>query len=149
MKKKWFSLNGISGFTLIELMIVIAILAILTSILIPNFSKSKDKANLEACKTNLRNIATALEMYAGDNNGLYCRSSVNGFYIDAACPLISEGYLKGVIKCPSAPASVDSTYLFSSTNKYVYCHPGWNGNQPTHPPLGKYRPLYYLEGGFE
>src|SRR6202035_1419085 len=55
------------GFTLIELMIVVAIIAILAGILIPNFVNARSQAQTAACESNLRSIATALELYYADN----------------------------------------------------------------------------------
>ena len=59
------------GFTLIELMIVIAIIAILAAILVPNFIRARAQGQLTACKSNLKNIGTALEMYSTDNGGRF------------------------------------------------------------------------------
>jgi type II secretion system protein G len=58
---------GESGFTLIELMIVVAIIAILAGILIPNFVNARAQAQTSACESNLRAIATAMELYYADN----------------------------------------------------------------------------------
>ena len=65
-----------SGFTLIELMIVIAIIAILAAILIPNFLHARSEAQTSGCEGNEKQIATALEEYAVDNNGKYVGGSV-------------------------------------------------------------------------
>lgn len=54
------------GFTLIELMIVVAIIAILAGILIPNFVNARSQAQTSACMSNLRSIATALELLYAD-----------------------------------------------------------------------------------
>ncbi|MBC5824655.1 MAG: prepilin-type N-terminal cleavage/methylation domain-containing protein [Candidatus Eremiobacteraeota bacterium] len=59
------------AFTLIELMIVIAIIAILAAILIPNFLHARAESQTAACEGNEKQIATALEEYAVDNNGTY------------------------------------------------------------------------------
>jgi prepilin-type N-terminal cleavage/methylation domain-containing protein len=59
------------GFTLIELMIVIAIIAILAAILIPNFLHARAESQTAACEGNEKQIATALEEYAVDNAGTY------------------------------------------------------------------------------
>ena len=59
------------GFTLIELMIVIAIIAILAAILVPNFIRARAQGQLTACKSNLKNIGTAMEKYSTDWGGKY------------------------------------------------------------------------------
>jgi prepilin-type N-terminal cleavage/methylation domain-containing protein len=59
------------GFTLIELMIVIAIIAILAAILIPNFIHARAESQTAACEGNEKQIATAMEEYAVDNSGTY------------------------------------------------------------------------------
>ena len=59
------------AFTLIELMIVIAIIAILAAILIPNFLHARAESVTAACEGNEKQIATAEEEYAVDNGGVY------------------------------------------------------------------------------
>lgn len=59
------------AFTLIEILVVIAVLSILMAILLPVFFHAKNRARGSACESNLRSIGTALNMYAQDNDGGY------------------------------------------------------------------------------
>jgi prepilin-type N-terminal cleavage/methylation domain-containing protein/prepilin-type processing-associated H-X9-DG protein len=61
--------KGRNGFTLIELLVVVAIIAVLVALLLPALNNAREHARTVACLSILKGIGSALQMYAGENNG--------------------------------------------------------------------------------
>ena len=78
------------GFTLVEIMVVVAIIALLAAIAIPNLLRAKISANDAAAKATLRSLSTVSETYATSNSGNYPTdmTSLTG----ATPPYISKDY---------------------------------------------------------
>jgi prepilin-type N-terminal cleavage/methylation domain-containing protein len=61
-------MNKIHAFTLIELLIVVAIIAILAAIAVPNFLEAQTRAKVSRIRSDARSVATGVEMYMVDHN---------------------------------------------------------------------------------
>jgi prepilin-type N-terminal cleavage/methylation domain-containing protein len=68
------------GFTLVELLVVIGIIAVLIGVLLPSLSRARRAANRVACLNNLKQLHAAIVMYCNDNGGWFptCAYPANG-----------------------------------------------------------------------
>ncbi|MBF0216493.1 MAG: prepilin-type N-terminal cleavage/methylation domain-containing protein [Candidatus Omnitrophica bacterium] len=87
-------LLGKQGFTLVEIMIVVAIIGLLAAVAIPNFLKAREKAQQNACIANLKQIDGAKTLWGLD-----------GHTGTAAWTDLVPSYIKKEPKCPAGTAS--------------------------------------------
>jgi len=110
--KKNSAVTPCRGFTLIEMLVVIAILAILIAITVPNVNRSIENSRRVACLARIRDLGNAVMLYATDHRGstlpYYTFNSqwYNTFRTESGGPglLISGGYLDydpNAFRCPS------------------------------------------------
>ena len=120
--------HAVGGFTLVEMLVVLAVIAILISILVPVLSWAQARARVTATAGDMRSIALALDAYHADfgmypNSGLATSSAPNGLYPDGsnyaippyrADELLAEaliGYLPGALDgAPALPAGASTPY---------------------------------------
>ncbi len=104
------------------MMIVVAIIAILVGILVPNFMRARAQAQTAACEANLKEIATALELYESDNDRYPDSGSANSANAELAA------YLKQTPVDPVAGPGVYYTYTVvngdTATAAYTIVCPG-------------------------
>lgn len=115
------------GFTLVELMTVIAIIAILAVLLIFSFLHARAESETAACEDNEKQLATALEEYAVDNNGTYPASiaalqaagTPPGLYLKAV-PTDPAGGVYTLTAPAAAPctSTAPNTYLITDGDNH-------------------------------
>jgi len=147
---------GYGGFTLIELLVVIAIIAILAAILFPVFAQAREAARKASCQSNLKQLGSAILMYASDYDQKLPSSGWNdtgGSVVDGlripterdcagagdpgmrGATIVWNGqifpYVKnfGVYKCPSDPFIHGVSYIY---NQELAWRAG-GGDPRTHP----------------
>ncbi|MCC5849903.1 MAG: type II secretion system protein [Verrucomicrobia bacterium] len=109
--------NAASAFTLIEMLVVIAILALLISIITPTVSRTLDRARTISCLSNMRQAAAAILQYASENEGRLMYFQTPGHHDPNTVPitnwagvLVRDGYVDAPMV--QSPTDIRTGHVF-------------------------------------
>jgi len=134
-----------AGFTLVELLAVMAIIAMLTSIALPQFARFSEKAKSVRCMSNLRQIGIGVLGYVGDNDNTYPfiePDPLDPVYTNTnygAKPLFDQlspyGVTESVLKCPAdlAGEAAGGTIWFNKLGTSYQWQPRADGEKEVNP----------------
>ncbi len=107
-----------SGFTLVELLVVMLIIGLLAAIAIPAFFNQRDKAKDASAKEAVRTAQTAIETYSTDNNGSYAGAAIGaaGDNLNQIEPTLNDVGARATVVSNgnSYTVEVDSTFAGNS-----------------------------------
>ncbi len=108
---KFFRPKKATGFTLVEIMIVVLIIGILLAIAIPNFVAARESSRAKACIGNLKQIDSATQQYCMDQKQSATNYTKPTLDSTAVTGLVgASGYIRAVPTCPSS-----GTYSVAAT----------------------------------
>src|SRR2546423_2054500 len=108
------------GFTLVELLVVIGIIAVLIAVLLPALSKAREQAKVAACLSNVKQLTTGWIMYANENKGNLVFAETSDFSTTVPTNVNDTGQIGWVIDTPGNP-DTNTPASVRKGNLWKYC----------------------------
>ena len=136
------------GFTLVELLVVIGIIAVLVAMLLPALNAARRQARTVQCASNMKQIAMAMLMYANADKGKLIPTQINAFGAGRAYPdgmtfkdtLVQQKFINAPNVWDNSSTPPKRTYE-NATNSVFYCPEGltpWEKDPATGTAQGQY-----------
>jgi len=118
-------IRPLSGFTLIEMLVVIAIISVLAAMLFPVFARARENARRASCASNLRQMGLGLMLYVQDYDERYPMLGYRApsgqrvwFQNSANWPMLLKPYgvTRQLLQCPSEPTNGSSAYYYGGAS---------------------------------
>ncbi len=116
-------MKTVRAFTLIEMLVVVAIISLLVAILLPSLNRAREQARMATCLSNLRTLGQALVMYADDNKDRLPNANLPNMFIDGSeepSTIMMIGLTRKYVRAPAVfhcpmdsdpvPTTIDNVY---------------------------------------
>ncbi|RYG39944.1 DUF1559 domain-containing protein, partial [bacterium] len=104
------------GFTLVELLVVIGIIALLISILLPSLNRARETANRVKCASNLKQVGQAILLYSNENRNAYPRTRITT--VAVVTPTWGSPYADASVATTIATTSADPFTTTTGASNY-------------------------------